>query len=346
MSSNTSSSDVLRRYRTYDAPPDGFDPRRAPQEVLLHHGLPRRPDPAKEPELARLWEQAFARPTKFIKAELAIDPVIRSHPRFLANAPDDPPIPAGQWGGAAVVTITSGVPPQHPITTARTIAAIVHTGGARPPTPPIPSGPATMVFAQWVVPTVLAKNPAGKDLKLGFWVGLDGFGTAGGELLQAGILAKTSYDGGDAVWTAFTEWWDPVNNIPAVDVPNFPVAPGDTVCFLLCAPQPNFGYVSMLNLSQGVHTSKGIVAPPGVISIGATAEWVIEALNGALPYFYSVEFSNCLVGTQSQQILNLTHGIPFNITSAETSAAPYGKTLTNAYIDSPTRVVVLWEGFD
>ena len=72
-------SDALRSYRTYDPPSAGFDPRTASQEAILDHGLPRRPDPHNEPELARLWQQVFARPIKYIKAELATSPVASPH---------------------------------------------------------------------------------------------------------------------------------------------------------------------------------------------------------------------------------------------------------------------------
>ena len=37
--------------RSYDPPPVGFDPRTASEELLRHHGLPRRPDPDREPSL-------------------------------------------------------------------------------------------------------------------------------------------------------------------------------------------------------------------------------------------------------------------------------------------------------
>lgn len=78
VSNDTLKSDVLSRMRSYDPPPIGFDPRTASEDLLRHHGLPRRPDPNKEPDLAKIWELAFSRPLTFIKAELAINPAIKT----------------------------------------------------------------------------------------------------------------------------------------------------------------------------------------------------------------------------------------------------------------------------
>src|SRR5437868_9142570 len=54
------------RIRTYESPPPGFDPFTAPTRLLLHHGLPARPDAKTEPELRRLWDRAFSRPRTWI----------------------------------------------------------------------------------------------------------------------------------------------------------------------------------------------------------------------------------------------------------------------------------------
>jgi hypothetical protein len=338
--SNRPTVDALRRYRRYDPPPAGFDARTATQEVLLHHGLPRRPDSLKEPELARLWQRVFARPIKYIKADLATNPVARRKRNAL---PNDPPIPSGQWAGAVIYTSSF---PEPPPSNTQSAARIMTS--PRPPNPPASMGRANMVYAQWVVPTVNALNPAGSDLQVGFWVGLDGLNGIGGELLQAGVFAQVGsgqFGGGNVTYQAFTEWWDPTNNLPEAVVPNFPVGAGDTVAFLVCAPQPDFGHVSMMNLSRGFFTSVGIPAPPGVTSAGLSAEWVIEATLSELPYFYSVEFSSCVAATE-HDLIDLSQAGTNNIVGAPTSANPSGNVLTDAYIDSPTRVVVLWQGFD
>jgi len=102
-----------------------------------------------------------------------------------------------------------------------------------------------MVFAQWVVPTVLEFKPTDEDLEVGFWVGLDGFsggGFGGGDsnqLLQAGVAATVTsgFFGGNVEWRAWIEWWhrDDENSKPKT-IENFRVVPGDTACFMVCAP--------------------------------------------------------------------------------------------------------------
>lgn len=62
--------------RTFELPPDGFDPLRADPAALRRHGLPRRPDPEREPRLASLYQRAFSRPWNYTKPELVSDPTI------------------------------------------------------------------------------------------------------------------------------------------------------------------------------------------------------------------------------------------------------------------------------
>lgn len=48
------SSALPKGARTFELPPDGFDPMTASADKLRRYGLPRRPDPDSEPQLARL----------------------------------------------------------------------------------------------------------------------------------------------------------------------------------------------------------------------------------------------------------------------------------------------------
>jgi Peptidase A4 family len=121
--------------------------------------------------------------------------------------------------------------------------------GATIQTPPNDSF--QMVFGQWVVPTVSPKNPSGEDLSLAFWVGLGGsIPNGGGQLLQAGVTAIVDSGQGSVTWQAWTEWYDDYYHNPARPVSNFPVAPGDSVAVLVCAPEPSLGHVTMINLSR------------------------------------------------------------------------------------------------
>ena len=76
-----SDEEVLKHITTYEAPPAGFDPQAAEDRLLRKHGIPRRPDAAKEPHLRKLWDQAFATKPKFIKAEVAVDHVMAKRQR-------------------------------------------------------------------------------------------------------------------------------------------------------------------------------------------------------------------------------------------------------------------------
>ena len=55
--------------RTYEPPPADFDAASAAPRMLLRHGLPTRPDAAKEPELRARWDKAFSKPLTWIVPE-------------------------------------------------------------------------------------------------------------------------------------------------------------------------------------------------------------------------------------------------------------------------------------
>lgn len=182
--------------RAVEPPPEDFDALTAPTELLLRHGLPRRPDPEREPSLAGIWAHVLARPIRWVRAELEVDPIMSARARTRASRSD---FSIGDWAGVAIDTTKVGN-----------------------------GDPAIMVFAEWVVPTVLALGPA-SGFGIGFWVGIDGLFSVGGQILQAGIGAEL--DGSDINYWAFTEWFPNdavrVNNDPG----GFRVGPGDSVSF-------------------------------------------------------------------------------------------------------------------
>ena len=304
-------SDVLSLMHVFEPPPDGFQPHAANAALLRRHGFPRRPDPEQEPRLAQLWHRAMSRPTRYTRAELAIDPVMSQrnplHQATAANGHDD--FRPGGWGGVVVETAALGFSPAEPAKT---------------------------VFGQWAVPGIWpASDPSG-PITAGFWVGLDGF--TNGQVLQAGIAVTVQPDAAVS-WWAWTEWYTTQYRDPAVAVTNFPITVGDTVSFLVCAPQPDHGFVSMQNLTTGQATSVGIDARPGITSAGASAEWIVEGISADLPVFLpSVTFGSCSAGTQHNTFDLTPDGIITNIGGS--SAA-----LTQASIASPTTAVVEWTGW-
>jgi hypothetical protein len=52
MSDDAADREALSLMRACEPPPEGFDPHTAPLQILRRHGLPRRPDPDREPDLA------------------------------------------------------------------------------------------------------------------------------------------------------------------------------------------------------------------------------------------------------------------------------------------------------
>jgi Peptidase A4 family len=317
MSDYASASDALGRYRTYDPPPRDLDLRRASTRTLRRHGLPPRPDPRSEPELARIWESAGARDPKYVKAELAIDPALRRRdPRLRRDAGDD--FDQANWGGAFVQDTA-----------------------------------AKFVFAEWVVPHVSAFDPAlFAEITGGFWVGIDGiaFEQGGDQLLQAGVRVDVRnlpppFDSTLGVrWRAWTEWWSveyvDTDAAGPVAVTNFPVSSGDTVSFLVCAEQPDFGYVWIANSSTGQHTSVGVPALPHIASVGTTVEWIVEAPSNSpdLPMFSPVTFTSCVGGSLGSHVLDVSHGI---IVDIDRGNGP----ITRASIPSDTSVAVEWLGW-
>jgi len=313
MSDEGLKSDVLELYRTYDPPPKDFDPITASDEQLRRHGIPRRPDPEREPKLARLWWRAFARKPKFIKAELTIDRLMSRRNPLHGSASE---FSGSNWGGAFVRSSALGF-----------------------------GEPATFVTASWVVPEIVPIAPQvwSTFLVAGFWVGLDGMGN--GQVLQAGIAASVTTEGwsdgnftpGNVYWWPWTEWFTTKFQDPAVKIDNFSIATGNTVVFIVCAQQPDVGEISVLNVSTGQATRVTINARPGIRSEGATAEWIVEGVSAELPPFYPVTFGSCAAGTQHHLFDLAPNGQTIDIVSGG------GAHLTQTQIAGPNTAVVDWE---
>lgn len=258
--------------RTYELPPEGFDPMTAPAVLLSQYGLPRRPDPETEPALARLFKRAFARPRHFLKPELVADQALE---RLLAQRRARPEFTFGDWGGAVVTTS--------------------------------PDDPPDMVFAQIVVPRLVGIDPEiTDDLIVGFWVGMGGY-IGSNSLLQAGIGATVTPDPlfpglGSASYWAWAEWWP-----TGYKVANLDVCAGDVVSVLVAAPKPNLGFVMLENLRTDQIVSVPLSPRGNATANGPAAGWIIEALSEDTPAFSPVTFFNCIAGSQ-HSTLDLTGG--------------------------------------
>jgi hypothetical protein len=299
MSVNEVSSALPKGARTFELPPDGFDPMTASAGELRRYGLPRRPDPDSEPQLARLYARAFSRPRRFVKPELVVDSrldVINAKREGKAD------FSSGDWGGAVVTTPASDPP--------------------------------NMVFAQFQVPTVLNFDPElTQQIVTGFWVGIGGFGN--NSLLQAGIAATVTpgtglfpFFGSVSYW-AWTEWYP---NGFIVD--NLDISPGDAVSVLVCAPQPDHGFVSMENVTTGQIVSVGVDPPAGLTASGASAEWIIESLSADTAAFTPWTCISCQAGSHDSA-LTLTGATTLNMADNEVQTT----------VTSPSSVTVTWEKY-
>jgi Peptidase A4 family len=304
-------SDVISLMHTYEPPPRGFAMHSAEHRELQAHGIPRRPHPDREPRLTELWNRHVALEPEMIRAELEIDPVMsRRNPLHHGGerAAEAGFGPSG-WGGAVVTTGSLGYSPPEP---------------------------ANNVFAQWTVPGIWPASNPNAPITAGFWVGIDGWGN--GQVLQAGI-AVTVQPNATVNWWAWTEWYTTQYKDPAVAVTNFPINVGDTVSVLVCASQPNHGFVSLHNITTNQATSVGLDARPGITSQGASAECIIEGISADLPVFLpSVTFSSFSAGTQHHSFDLQPTGITTNITGTN-------GVLTQTTIASPTAAIVQWKGW-
>jgi Peptidase A4 family len=257
----TAAADAISHVSAYPPLPAGMDPNAINDDVLREHGLPGRPDPKLQPQLLRQWNRMMARPTRFIRADLAIDPAMTK--RHLQR---DPLNPYG-WGGVVRV--------------------------ASPGTDY--SYPATMIFGEWVVPDVSGLAPDGASLEVGFWVGLDGYESEGLQVLKAGVTAtvEQGWFSNSVEYRLFTEWYTEKYQSPAVNVQNLPIAPGDIVSVLVTANGPGSGTAFFRNSRSGLGASVAISQPPDIVSAGLTTEWIVEGLAEDLPWFAPVTFTNC-----------------------------------------------------
>jgi hypothetical protein len=267
------------RINTFSPPPPGFDPLVASASELERHGFPARPD---DPHLLKLYRRLFTR----LKGRLKyVQPTFRiSH--------DSSHGPRNQR--------SSGV-----------FTGDNWSGGVRL-APPGQSFSA--VLGHWLVPNAYA--PTSDPFLNSYWVGLDGYTGAGAnEALQAGV--DCSLSGGSSSFYLWHQW------VPSgkVEITNPAVNAGDLVGVSVSA---EFGAgattatIFFTNISSGAATSYAISAPPGTQLAGNSAEWIVEAPDGAgqLADYGQVFFDDCAAKVEFpfrrpgeiDETLNITQG--------------------------------------
>jgi hypothetical protein len=288
--------------KIFELPPDGFDPLTAEPESLRRYGFPRRPDPEREPKLAALFKRAFSRPWNYTQPELVVNPTINAL-RAAQRARGE--FTSGDWGGA-VVTTADNEPPN-------------------------------VAFAEFTVPTVLGLVPIMEEMTVGFWVGIGGYGND--TLLQAGVGATVVPDPtfpllGFVSYWGWTEW-TPAGYV----VNNFDVQAGDTISVLVCAPEPNHGFVILGNYRTHQVVRVGVNPQKGEIANGPSAEWIIEAITPNTPAFTPVTFFSCIAGNRNSY---------FGVAGATLLNMPdgSGNDEVRTALLSSSAVAIGWEEFD
>jgi hypothetical protein len=191
-----------------------------------------------------------------------------------------------------------------------------------------PSGQSfRQVLGQWVVPNTYPPAAGGLFLN-SYWIGLDGFsGPGASEVLQAGVDCLVFGHS-----STFYPWhqWAPSSK---VIITNLAVSAGDLVMVNISAA-PGAGAttatVHFANITSGAATSYVVSAPPLTQLAGNSAEWIVEAPDGAgqLADYGQVFFDNCQAcwanfggaGGGTGKKLDITQGS--NVISEATLIAP------------------------
>ena len=201
--------------------------------------------------------------------------------------------------------------------------------------PPVPAIPWVSAVGTWQIPTVAKPDlPPGDDggWDSSSWVGIDGSGTD--DVLQAGVQ---QYVGGNGVpsYTAWFEWFAPKQDgspdyVDQVNIPNFPVAPGQTVfCSVRYVNNQTAGQIFFANQTTGQNFSITLAPPPGADFTGLTIEWIMESpeINDqptSLPSFMPVVFNPA-----SGVDLNGNTGNPLNGFASDIQVSPTSPVLTS-----------------
>jgi hypothetical protein len=290
--------------------PSDFDLEKATPTELMKHGIFwRKPGAGDDPRLVQAWHEGAAK-ARTIKKWLV--------PEF------EPQIGKKHLRGP-VVRQQDG-----------TYLGSIWSGGVLP-------GTWSGVIGQWTIPKV-SKPPQPPGASGGWtsssWVGIDGaYGSD--DVLQAGVQQQVDASG-KASYVAWYEWFTPpVANSPPyiwqVNIPNFPIAPGDTV---FCSVQyigKTAGHLYFFNATNpaAAPLSITLAPPPGASFSGNSAEWIMECNDGgepqnSLPAFTPVKFSGGVACGPNTPSANPINGDTFVILGAA------GEVLTDTVLGDGT----------
>lgn len=331
MTDDVSQIGASERARAFPAPPAELDLLGASADVLARHGLPRRPDPEREPFLAERWAQAFGGSLSIVPARLESRPL---GPLRGASLPD---FRVGGWAGVGRVQLKPGfLDPEFSGSGAGTGDSYV--------------SPATFVSAEWVMPETTG-NPFDPGEYIAIWVGLDGFpepdrdfgeGDGPRQVLRGGISAWAH--NGVLRWSPFAQWFtSPNEDLMEPAIVNFPVESGDRVGVVVCVNEPRSASVFFANFSSNQGTSVALETTGAQVrSSGTTAEWIVAGgdPSTALP-FTPVTFESCVAGS-SDEVFHLTPDPVLTNMFELIGLDERGPDVTETHVTSPTSAVIEW----
>ncbi len=254
---------ILQWVHPYPLPPAGFDARSATNQRLAEFGLPERPDPRTEPEHLAFWELMLDSSTEVMLPEFRSERILSARTR--ESHRHGPGVGRGfdhransrNWSGAYIMPIL------------RPNRFLHVMGSWIVPDPAVPLVPPS------------ADDPQNQDYRSSTWIGL------GGErpynsLPQIGTSQHVTVTNGvpTVEMGAWWQWW--VKGRPQHHVPfpilNFDVKAGDRISASLTveAPQPGDVRFNLKNHRTRKLVAFKVIAPPDILPVGATAEWVHE----------------------------------------------------------------------
>jgi hypothetical protein len=103
----------LPNLKSLPAPPAGFEPLKATNDELIAAGLPRRPDPEKQPGLYAKWTAVLSRsitfvPTKFDLITTPRDALLRGLNAAVGTAGPSANSTSTNWSGAVDLSLAPG----------------------------------------------------------------------------------------------------------------------------------------------------------------------------------------------------------------------------------------------
>jgi Peptidase A4 family len=291
--------------RTFQPPPEGFDPDNASDRERIVHGVPRCPAPfgALEQRM-RTKLKNF----KLIEPKFAPREARKNSPSLrVQHGPET----SNAWSGAITFP---------------------------------PSGD-SMKFVEgtWTMPgEVFALAADGVWYSASTWVGMDG-DDGSSDVLQTGCDADvmTTTDG-DNLPAQYKPWWEwrPAGSFW---ITNMLVRAWDELTCLICMHQgsTNQATIFLGNLTTKVGLWFQATAPAGFSLSGNCAEWIVEALaintqTAELAKYGVVNFMDCNAGTVAGRPVNLSTGKTINMVDES------NKLISKATISSPTAVTVAY----